>query len=163
MGRGRLPRTGIDHGYATVGVRPRPDWPGLLELNPYVETHLYTNLQGILETRLATAGLDLDFRDGSTAMFGVTDRYEHVFESFFVRGTEVVPGRYDFREGQAFPAALLLLVYPARFAIRAPALPRYLPEGLTHATIQRRFRLDSVRPRDRRILGRFGTSNYHLT
>lgn len=100
-GIGFVRRTGIDHGYATVGVRPRPDWPGILELNPYVEAHAFTNPEGLLETRLLTGGLDVDFRDGSTASLSATDRFEHVFESFFVRGAEVVPGRYGFLEGSA--------------------------------------------------------------
>ena len=100
-GIGFVRRTGIDHGYATIGVRPRPDWPGILELNPYVESHVYVNPQDLMETRLITGGLDVDFRDGSTASVSATDRFEHVFESFFVRGVEVAPGRYDFREGSA--------------------------------------------------------------
>ncbi len=100
-GIGFVRRTGIDHAYATVGVRPRPDWPWVLELNPYVESHVFVNPEGLMETRLLTGGLDLDFRDGSTASLSVTDRFEQVFESFFVRGAEVMPGRYDFREGSA--------------------------------------------------------------
>jgi len=100
-GIGFVRRTGIDHGYATVGVRPRPDWPGVLELNPYVESQAFVNPEGLMETRLFTGGLDVDFRDGSTASVSATDRFEHVFEPFFVRGTEVAPGRYDFREGSA--------------------------------------------------------------
>ena len=100
-GIGFVRRTGIDHGYATIGVRPRPDWPGILELNPYVESHVYVNPQDLMETRLITGGLDVDFRDGSNASVSATDRFEHVFESFFVRGVEVAPGRYDFREGSA--------------------------------------------------------------
>jgi len=100
-GIGFVQRTGMDHGYATLGVRPRPDWPAVLELNPYVEAHAYSDLGGVLETRLLTAGLDVDFRDGSVAMLSATDRYEHVFESFFVRGIEVLPGRHAFREGRA--------------------------------------------------------------
>ncbi len=100
-GIGFVRRTGIDHGYATLGVRPRPDWPGILELNPYVEAHVYTNPAGLLETRLLSAGLGVDFRDGSMASLSATDRFEHVFEPFSVRGLEVPIGRYDFIEGSA--------------------------------------------------------------
>jgi hypothetical protein len=98
---GFVRRTGIDHGYATVGVRPRPDWPAILELNPYVEAHVYANPEGLLETRLLSGGLDVDFRDGSMASLSATDRFEHVFEPFSVRGAEVPIGRYDFVEGSA--------------------------------------------------------------
>ena len=100
-GMGFVRRTGIDHSYATIGIRPRPNWPWILELNPYVESQVFANPEGLMETRLHTGGLDLDFRDGSSASLGVTDRFEHVFEPFAVRGAEVMPGRYDFREGSA--------------------------------------------------------------
>ena len=100
-GIGFVRRTAIDHGYATIGVRPRPDWPGVLEINPYLEAHIYSNLQGVLETRTSTVGLDFDFRDGSVATINASDRYEHVFESFAVRGSEVGAGRYAFREAEA--------------------------------------------------------------
>ena len=98
-GIGFVRRTGIDHGYATLGVRPRPDWPAILELNPFVEGHVYSNPEGLMETRLLTGGMDVDFRDGSTASIRATDRFEHVFEPFRVRGLEIPAGRYDFVEG----------------------------------------------------------------
>ena len=98
-GVGFVRRRGMRHGYGTVGVRPRVDWPGVLQLNPYVEGHVFTDLGGGLQTRLSTAGLDLDFRDGGNARLDLTDRYERVDDSFSVRGLQVAPGRYDFVEG----------------------------------------------------------------
>jgi hypothetical protein len=100
-GVGFVRRRGIQHLYGTVGVRPRVSWAGLLELNPYAESHIYTDLDRLLETRLNTAGLDLDFRDGSTAQLSVTDRFEHVDEPFSVRSARIGVGRYDFVEGSA--------------------------------------------------------------
>lgn len=97
-GVGFVRRTGIQHGYGTVGVRPRVTWGGLQELNPYVENHYYTDRGGTLETRLTTAGLDVDFQDGGTASLSVTDRFERVEEAFSVRGAVVNPGDYDFVE-----------------------------------------------------------------
>jgi len=97
-GVGFVRRSGIQHGYGTVGIRPRVQAMGLQELNPYVENHLYTDRGGTLETRLTTAGLDLDFRDGSTASLGLTDRFERVEDAFSVRGAVVDPGDYDFVE-----------------------------------------------------------------
>ncbi len=101
-GAGFVRRRGIRHGYGTFGVHPRPDWPLLLELNPYVETHYYADLAGSLETRLLTGGLDVDFVDGSTARLSVTDGFERVDEAFSVRGAAVEPGDYDFVEASAF-------------------------------------------------------------
>jgi len=100
-GVGFVRRNGVEHAYGTFGVRPRVDWPGLLQLNPYVESHVYADLGGTLETRRTTAGLDLDFVDGSTASFGVTDVFERVDEAFAVRGATVPTGSYDFVEGSA--------------------------------------------------------------
>ncbi len=100
-GVGFVRRRGMQHGYGTIGVRPRVDWAGILQLNPYVEQHVYADLDGDLQTRLGTAGLGLDFRDGSMASFDVTDRYERVDEAFSVRGAEVPVGRYDFVEASA--------------------------------------------------------------
>ncbi len=101
-GAGFVRRRGIKHGYGTFGVHPRPDWPLLLELNPYVEAHYYADLGGSLVTRLLTAGLDADFTDGSMARLGVTDGFERVDDPFTVRGATVRPGDYDFVEASAF-------------------------------------------------------------
>lgn len=101
-GVGFVRRRGIKHSYGTLGVRPRVDWPGLLQLNPYVESHYYTDLAGTLETRLISGGLTADFVDGSTARLAVTDRFERVDELFTIRGTQVNPADYSFIEASAF-------------------------------------------------------------
>lgn len=100
-GAGYVRRWGIRHGYGTVGVRPRVEWGPLQELNPYVEAHYFSDLDGVLETRELRGGLDLDFRDGATASAQVTDRFERVRTAFSLRGAVVAPGAYDFREAQA--------------------------------------------------------------
>jgi hypothetical protein len=100
-GVGFVRRRGIQHGYGTVGVRPRVNWPGILELNPYVESQVYTDLGRDLQTRLNTVGLKVDFRNGASASFDVTDRYERVDDAFSVSGLQVQPGRYDFVETSA--------------------------------------------------------------
>jgi len=101
-GVGFVRRRGIKHGYGTLGVQPRVDWPGLLQLNPYVESHVYTDLDGTLETRLLSGGLDMDFIDGSMGRLSATDRFERVDEPFYIRGAEVPVGSYDFIEASAF-------------------------------------------------------------
>jgi hypothetical protein len=98
---GFVRRTGIRHGYGTFGVRPRVDWPLVQELNPYVEAHHFADTDGALETRELAAGLDLEFRDGATSRFSVTDRFERVDRPFFVSGAEVGVGAYDFTEVSA--------------------------------------------------------------
>jgi hypothetical protein len=99
-GMGFVARRGIRHSYGTVGIHPRPDVPGILELNPYVETHYITNLHGALETREGAAGLGILFNDGGQLRMQATDRFEVVDEDFTVAGQGEIPsGRYGFREG----------------------------------------------------------------
>lgn len=97
-GVGFVRRQGMRHMYGTFGVQPRLNRLGLLELNPYIEAHVYTDFDGGLQTRLNTAGLGMDFQDGSMASLEVTDRFERLDEPFSVRGVQVAAGRYDFTE-----------------------------------------------------------------
>ena len=100
-GVGFVRRKGMRHGYATIGVRPRVERLGLLTVNPYIDAHGYADFDGDLQTRLATAGLGLEFRDGGNATLEVTDRFERVDDPFTVRGVQVDAGSYDFVEGSA--------------------------------------------------------------
>ena len=98
-GVGFVARRGIRHSYGTVGIHPRPNIPGVNELNPYVELHYITNLQSVLETREGTAGLGVLFRDGGQLKTQISDKFEAVDEAFPVAGQGIVPaGRYDFRD-----------------------------------------------------------------
>lgn len=99
-GLGFVARRGIRHGYATVGVHPRPGLPGVNELNPYWELDYITNLQSSLETRTNTFGLGVAFLDGSQLTVSGSDRFEVIDDAFLVAGQGEVPvGRYAFREG----------------------------------------------------------------
>jgi hypothetical protein len=100
-GVGFVLRRGVRHMYGTVGVRPRVTWPGLQELNPYVEVHRYTDMSGALQTREVTGGLSVDFDDGSTGTVTVSDLFERVETPFSVRGAQVGAGTYDFVETSA--------------------------------------------------------------
>lgn len=100
-GVGFVRRRGMRHWYGTVGVRPQVDRFALQDINPYVESHVYTDHDGDLQTRLGTAGLGFQFRDGSMGSVEVTDRFERVDAPFTVRGAEVDVGDYDFVEATA--------------------------------------------------------------
>lgn len=98
-GLGFVARRGIRHSYGTVGVHPRPEIPGVLELNPYLEMHYITNLHSALETREGTAGLGVLFSDGGQLRSQVTGRFEAIEEAFLVAGEGEVPvGSYRFNE-----------------------------------------------------------------
>jgi hypothetical protein len=99
-GIGFVRRRGIHHGYATLGAHPRPDLSQILEVNPYVEGHYITNLDGVLETRTGRVGLGITFQDGGRFSVQYTDRFERLDEPFRVRSEATVPvGDYHFREG----------------------------------------------------------------
>ena len=97
-GTGFVRRNGIRHGYGTVGIHPRVAWPGIREVNPYVETHYFADQSGRLETRELAAGLDVDLADGSMVQLGVKDLHERVTDDFAVSGATVPAGSYDFTE-----------------------------------------------------------------
>jgi hypothetical protein len=98
-GLGFVARQGIRHSYGTVGAHPRPDLPGVNEVNPYAEIHYITNLDSVLETREATAGLGVLFSDGGQLRTQISEKYEAIEEVFSVAGQgEVGPGQYDFRD-----------------------------------------------------------------
>lgn len=96
---GFVRRRDLRHAYGTVGVHPRPSWDLVVAANPYVELHRMTNLESVLETRTGTAGLDVDFIDGSQLQLSVSDRYERLFEPFDLGEATVPVGEYDFTEG----------------------------------------------------------------
>lgn len=101
-GVGFVRRTGIRHWYGTVGIHPRPNLPQVLEINPYVEGHLITNLSGLLESRNGEVGLGVSFEDGGRLTFSGNDRFERLFQPFRVRTNASFPiGDYHFREGSA--------------------------------------------------------------
>lgn len=100
-GVGFVRRRGMRHWFGTVGVRTSVEGIGFQDLNPYVETHRFTDHDGDLQTRLGTAGIGFQLRDGSRGSVEVTDRFERVDDAFSVRGAQVAVGRYDFVEATA--------------------------------------------------------------
>ncbi len=100
-GIGYVRREGIRQYYATVGAHPRPTIPLVMTLNPYVEGHYITNLNGLLETRTGRAGLGAVLMDGSRLTLQLSDRFEHLDSHFRVGSDTVSAGDYSFREASA--------------------------------------------------------------
>jgi hypothetical protein len=99
-GIGFVSRRGMRQNFLTIGAHPRPKRLPVQELNPYVEIDYITRPGATLETRTGTAGLGIEFRDGSTVTIQGNDRFEHLEQSFRVQGSAtVLPGDYEFREG----------------------------------------------------------------
>ena len=96
-GVGFIRRRGVRQAFATVGAHPRPAWPRVQEINPYVDVSAIETVDGDLETRWFTAGLQTTFADGGTLTFEAEDRVERLFEETEIVGASVAAGRYPFR------------------------------------------------------------------
>ncbi len=98
-GIGFVRRRGIRQTYATLGAHPRPNVASILTMNPYVEAHYITDLDGALQTRIGRAALGITFHDGGRFSARVSDRFERLTEPFRVRPEATIPvGNYRFRE-----------------------------------------------------------------
>ncbi len=97
---GFVRRRGIRQWYATIGAHPRPPVAGLLEVNPYGEADVITDLDGTRLSWTGTMGFAASFRDGGTLALQYDDRRERLVEPFVVRAEATAPvGDYHFREG----------------------------------------------------------------
>ena len=98
-GIGFVRRTGMRQSYVTIGVHPRPKRLRIQELNPHVDVDYITGPDSSLETRTGTAGLGVEFTDGSALTASVRKRFEHLDEPFTIEGATLAPGNYRFMEG----------------------------------------------------------------
>ena len=96
---GFVDRRGVRRLFATVGAHPRPRGvPGVVEINPYLDVDVYTDLDGATETRRITPGLRFGMRDGGALVLEYRNRFERVVEPFPIAGVQVPIGNFDFDE-----------------------------------------------------------------
>ncbi|HSG07797.1 MAG TPA: DUF5916 domain-containing protein [Longimicrobiales bacterium] len=100
-GLGFVDRVGVRRLYATLGLHPQVASNRVFELNPYVETDLYTNLSGSLESRTVTGALAVAFTDGDMLTVAASDRHEQLFATTPIAGRPMPQGVYQWREAQA--------------------------------------------------------------
>lgn len=93
---GFLRRGGTRHVYATLGAHPAVRRFAIQEANPYVELDYYANLDLVLETRRATAGLDVALTDGSRLSVAYVDLFERLFRPFTIPGSDLTIGTGDY-------------------------------------------------------------------
>ncbi|MEZ4415921.1 MAG: DUF5916 domain-containing protein [Gemmatimonadota bacterium] len=93
---GFVARRGFRQGFVTMGAHPQPDLPNVAELNPYVDVSVYTDLDGELETREVTPGLQIHFLDSSTLTVEHVRQYERLADATAIAGATVPAGEYDF-------------------------------------------------------------------
>ena len=97
-GLGFIDRTAVRRYYGTIGIHPKVRRAGILEVNPYLDADAYTALDGILETRTLTPGLKVVLMDGGSVNIEYKDRYEQLFTTTTIAGTNVSAGTYSWRE-----------------------------------------------------------------
>ena len=96
-GLGFVRRRGINNYYATFGIHPSVDRFALQEINPYVAIDYFTNLESVLETRSAQAGLGFTFDDGSRSSLTYENLFERLFEPFQVSRSDLSVGVDDYQ------------------------------------------------------------------
>lgn len=93
---GFVDRRGIRRWYATVAAHPQPGLPGVLEINPYFDVDVFSDLDWDPETRILRPGLVTTFLDGTTLRFEHTRQFERLVDSTAIAGVLVAPGDFDF-------------------------------------------------------------------
>jgi hypothetical protein len=95
---GFVDRRAVRRVFTTVGAHPQIQKGPLLRINPYLDYDAYSDLDGNLESRWISGGMNLVFYDGGMLTFELSDRFEGVFEPTSIAGIQVAEGEYDFRE-----------------------------------------------------------------
>jgi hypothetical protein len=98
-GIGFVRRTGMQQSFATLGVHARPAWRGIQEVAPYVSGDVIHDLDGQLDTRTVTAGLDLAFQPDGTLGIVARESFDRLEVPFQVNPGTVIPvGAYAWRD-----------------------------------------------------------------
>lgn len=97
-GVGFVDRSAVRRYFMTLGGHPKLRRAGVLEVNPHFDVDVFTNLDGVLETRTLTGALELLMNDGSTLALTYDDRYERLFVDTPIAGAIVRSGTYEWGE-----------------------------------------------------------------
>jgi hypothetical protein len=97
-GMGFVRRAGMQHWYGTSGFHARPGGK-LQEINPYVEVDYITDLQGQLDTRSLTGGLEVYLNPDGQLTLRAEDQFDRLEAPFTVfPGVTIPVGAYGWRE-----------------------------------------------------------------
>lgn len=97
-GVGFVARRAVRRWFATVGAHPKIRRGPVLEVNPFLDADVYTDLDGALETRTLTPGLGIRFMDGGSVSLRYAARHERLFAPTRIAGAEVPAGTFDWWE-----------------------------------------------------------------
>ncbi len=93
---GFVDRRGIRRVFATVAAHPQPDIPGILEINPYFDVDVFSDLNWDLETRILRPGVVTTLLDGTALTLEHTRQFESLVDSTAIAGVLVAPGDFNF-------------------------------------------------------------------
>jgi hypothetical protein len=96
-GTGFIDRTAVRRYYGTVGFHPKVRKSGILEINPYFDVDAYTTLNGSLETRTLTPGVQVSLMNGGSLTMDYADHYEQLFATTSIAGASLAAGEYRWR------------------------------------------------------------------
>jgi hypothetical protein len=97
-GVGFVRRPGIRQAFGTIGAHPQLPIPSIIEINPYVDLEVTSDLDWSLETRTATAGFGVTFIDGGMLNIQYNNWLERLGEPETIAGVEVAAGEYRFND-----------------------------------------------------------------
>jgi hypothetical protein len=98
-GIGFVRRRGMTQSYATIGTHMRPALPGIQEVATHVDVDYYADLQGGLDTRTITGGLEFQFRPDGVISLTANDWFDRLEAPFAVVPNRVFPvGAYRWQD-----------------------------------------------------------------
>jgi len=97
-GVGFVRRRAMRQLFTTIGAHPQPAISHIIEVNPYIDVSLVSDLQWALETRTVTAGLGTMFLDGGMLTFEYNNNMERLTDPEIITGVELPPGEYRFAD-----------------------------------------------------------------
>ncbi len=99
-GMGFIRRRAMEETYGTVGIHARPRLRAIQEVNPYVELDYVADLSHAMESRTASAGLELYFQPDGQLSLQLSDQFDRVDAAFSIFSDVTIDtGSYAYREG----------------------------------------------------------------
>jgi hypothetical protein len=93
---GFVRRRGVRQAFTTVGAHPQVGVPSIIEINPYVDINLLSDLRWELETRTVTGGFGVSFMDGGSLNIEYNNWLERLTQPDTIAGVGLEPGEYRY-------------------------------------------------------------------
>jgi hypothetical protein len=93
---GFVRRRGMRQAFATLGAHPQLSVPSIIEVNPYIDVSMLSDLRWSLETRTATGGFGISFIDGGSLNIEYNNWLERLTQPDTIAGVGLEPGEYRY-------------------------------------------------------------------